>query len=170
MKQALFSLLIFCFFIASKTSAQTNFEKDGIKLTCPSGWKITEEEDLNGAGYYLAIEKNGLNSSGTFILVWINDTQEPKDFLESYKDQLKSNPDLDEANLIFSTESIKAFNGIRAISMSYSLALFEVKHKGIIYAFNANKKTICLVKQEALEDEADNRVGFNIIEKSFSAK
>lgn len=49
-----------------------NFFKDGVSFTCPSNWSVTEQEDLDGVGYYLSVEKTGLNASGLLTITWIN--------------------------------------------------------------------------------------------------
>ena len=58
----LFAILLLA--ISISATAQT-FNKQSISFTLPSGWEVTEEEDISkGEGYYLSAEKTGHDASG----------------------------------------------------------------------------------------------------------
>ena len=72
MKNAALLLLFLFITFSCKESIETKFEKDGVSLTCPQGWKITDQENFDDEGYYLSIEKDGFDSSGLFSITWVN--------------------------------------------------------------------------------------------------
>lgn len=161
------SLLFSC---SSPPSKEVKFDKSGVAFTCPDGWKITEEDSLDGDGYYLACEKDGLVSSGLFTLTWVNDTVALEEMMEVYQDELKNNVIFKNTNISFSAASDGKFNTYPAIISTYELTLLGDKTEGTMYCFYGNGKTIGLVKQQSLEDDSKNKKGFEIIENSFNTK
>lgn len=161
------SLLFSC---SSAPSIETKFEKSGVSFTCPDGWKITEEDGLDGDGYYLACEKDGVISSGLFTLTWVNDTVPLEEMMEVYQDELKNNVIFKNTNIKFSPSTEGEFNNYQTLQSSYNLTLLGDKTEGTMYCFYGNGKTIGLVKQQSLEDDSKNKQGFEIIETSFISK
>jgi len=168
MKHILFTVLIFSVLISCKESPETKFEKYGISLTCPTGWKITDEENLDNQGYYIAIEKDGFNSSGLVAVTWVNDSLDLYSWLEIFQDELKNNIVYKYSNLIFETPTRNEFNKSSSIAAAFKVSIIGVKHEGIIHVFYGNDKTIAVLIQEAVEDKAKNKTGFDIIERSFT--
>lgn len=41
-----------------------DFSRDGVSLSYPPDWKITEQGEIEGEGYYLCIETTGFRNSG----------------------------------------------------------------------------------------------------------
>ena len=167
MKNFLISILILFTCSSCQETPQAKFEKDGISLTSPKGWKITDEGNIEDQGYFLSIEKDGLNSSGLITLSWVIGEFDLNEWIEIYKDELKNNLVYRNSNLSFSNEKQDKFNGITTTSLEYSVSLFGLKHEGIIHFFYENNKTFALLKQEAIEDKIKNKNGFELIERSF---
>lgn len=161
------SLLFSC---SAPPSKEAKFEKSGVSFTCPAGWKITEEDSLDGDGYYLACEKDGLVSSGLFTLTWVNDTVELEEMMKIYQDELKNNVIFKNTNISFSASTDGKYNNYEAIRSTYNLTLLGDKTEGIMYCFYGNGKTIGLVKQQSLEDDSKNKEGFETIETTFTSK
>lgn len=161
------SLLFSC---SSPPSKEVKFEKSGISFTCPDGWKITEEDSLDGDGYYLACEKDGVISSGLFTLTWVNDTVALEEMMTVYQDELKNNVIFKNTNIKFGPSTEGEFNNYQTLQSSYNLTLLGDKTEGTMYCFYGNGKTIGLVKQQSLEDDSKNKQGFEIIETSFLSK
>jgi hypothetical protein len=64
-----------------------DFSKDAISLRLPLNWNITEQDDLDGDGYYLAIEKKGIDTSGLLTITWINGVLDSHEYLEIIKEE-----------------------------------------------------------------------------------
>lgn len=172
MKNLLFILIpIFLLFsCSSPKSPEAKFEKSGVSFTCPDGWKITEEDSLDGDGYYLACEKDGVISSGLFTLTWVNDTVALEEMMEVYQDELKNNVIFKNTNIEFSPSTEGEFNNYQTLQSTYNLTLLGDKTEGTMHCFYGNGKTIGLVKQQSLEDDSKNKEGFKIIENTFLSK
>ncbi|WP_282113833.1 hypothetical protein [Maribacter stanieri] len=71
MKTSLFFIAsLFLLLYAYGESKTLNFERDGISLTTPKEWEITEQENKDDQGY-LSIEKDGFDSSGFITMTWL---------------------------------------------------------------------------------------------------
>ena len=145
-----------------------NFLRDGVSFTYPSGWSITEQEDLDGAGYYLSVEKAGFDASGLITLTWINGVLDSRDYLEIIQEEYKNQKLLN--GLEFQSARDDSFNGIQSISCDFKFNTFGVKHRGVIYVFVRGENTYSIIKQEAIEDISNNKNGFELIEGSFKVE
>lgn len=167
MKNYFIPILILFSYNSCQETPQAEFEKDGISLTSPKGWKITDEENLDDQGYYLSIEKDGPNSSGLITLSWVNGEIDLDKWKSIYKNELKSNIIYRNSNLRFAKENQDKFNDINTTSVVFTVSIFGLKHEGIIHFFYESDKTFALLKQEAFEDKIKNKNGFEFIEHSF---
>jgi hypothetical protein len=150
--------------------AETPFNKAGISFTVPNEWKITEEEDLDGQGYYLACEKEGANSSGLVTISIINERKDLEETANQYAEALKTNFTAKKANPTMSAAKAAVFNGIASKSVDYTLTLLEIPHEGRIYSFYCGQKTVTVMVQEAVEDKEVNKAGIAKITSSFACK
>lgn len=162
----LLSILITC--NACQETPEAKFERDGVTLTSPKGWEITDEENLDGEGYYLSIEKDGLNSSGFISVSWINGELDMEQWISIYRDELQNNIIYKNSNFVFGTRSESTYNGINTTSLNYTVSVIGVDHRGVMHFFYEKEKTFALLTQEAIEDIAKNKKGFQLIEESFS--
>lgn len=164
-----FLILLFILFAhnSCQEASETEFKKDGISLTSPKGWKITDQENLDDQGYYLSIEKEGLNSSGLISISWINGELDLKEWINMYKDELRNNIIYKNSNLIFEKENKSMFNNINTTSLNFSTSLLGINHEGNIHFFYEKGRTFAILKQEAIEDQVKNKHGFKLIEQSF---
>ena len=154
----------------SKPSPEVKFEKLGVAFTCPEGWKVTDEEDIDGEGYYLTIEKDGFDASGLLTVSWTNDSLDLEEILDIYQEELENNVIYQNTNLAFDQTNETTFSKIPAQSRKYQVSLLGVAHEGYLYAFYGKNRTFAIIKQEAIEDQAKNQKGFEIIEGSFKSK
>lgn len=166
MRNILF-LIIVLFISSCQESPEAKFEKDGVSFISPEGWEVTEEENLDNEGYYLAIERDGFNSSGLITITWANYEIDLDEWLNVYVDDLKSNIIYKNSNISFSNVIESEFSEISTKTISFKVSIVGVKHEGVISAFYANNRTFSILKQEAIEDKLDNKKGFDLIEKSF---
>ncbi len=166
MKNFLYFVLILIFLSSCKETPETKFKKDGISLTCPKGWAITEEEKVDD-GYYLAIEKDGIYSSGIVTISWANNDVDLSVWLELIKQEFVSNPVYKNSDLEFSENFETNYNGINSISVKFTATILKLKHEGMLHVFNKNGKSVFVLEQVAVDDKIKNKNGFKIIEQSF---
>lgn len=156
------------------TSCQKNpeskFEQDGISMTIPLGWEISEEENIGDQGYYLSIQKQGFNSSAMIAMNWVKGEISYDSWVEIYQEILESNIIYRNANLELGELKDTSFNNIESKYVKVDFSLLGLKHQAIIYFIRQNGKSITIMKQEALEDMDENRKGFKKIESSFKVK
>lgn len=164
-------IIVFLIVAASGCGTQAPggvFLRDGVSFTYPSGWSITEQEDLDGAGYFLSVEKAGFDASGLVAVTWINGILDPQDYLEIIQEEYKNQKILN--GLEFQLARHDSFNGIQSISCDFKFNTLGVKHSGVIYVFVRGKNTYSIIKQEAIEDISKNRNGFELIEGTFKVE
>lgn len=136
---------------------------DGVSINYSSDW-ILESEDLDGEGYYISIEKKGLDSSGLYQLYWVNGIENPEALLEDQKREFSNEPVF--SGIRFSDNYTTYYNKFDAISSEYKVALLEIE--GQITAFINNNKGFVIITQQDYDSDSENKEGFDIIEKSFS--
>jgi hypothetical protein len=146
---------------------EQKFTHSGVSFNIPTGWKITDQEEMEGTGYYLSCEKEGENSSGIVTVTWVNDSSDLEATVEAYSSAIKDNYILKKANPKFSPTVKRRFNGRAAIGMDYTMTLSKIPHEGHIYCFYGKGKTITVMVQEALEDKAVNKPGIDEIVASL---
>ncbi|QWX85408.1 hypothetical protein H0I23_07135 [Cellulophaga sp. HaHaR_3_176] len=167
MKNALILLLVLFAFSSCQNTPEEKFENEGVSFISPEGWEIADEENLDDIGYYLSIEKDGMNSSGLIAITWLNKEIEVIDWMNIHKDEMNNNILYKNSDLIFEKELEGNFNDFNTTYLKYTLKLLGVKHEGAIHFFKAKGKTFSILIQEAIEDKASNKSGFELVEKSF---
>ena len=170
MKNLLFLILSSVIFFSCNESPETKFEKDGVSFICPQGWAITDQEDLDGDGYYISIEKDGFNSSGLAIISWFDNFEDHlsfEDHLRFWEEGLKEELTLDASNIIFGDYYDNTFNNSRSMSKNYTFNFLGIPHDGTINIIHSGDKKISVVFQGAIEDKAKNKKGFEMIENNF---
>ena len=163
---ASFTILLF---LASSciVSPPVKVNLEGVSFTCPEGWKITDHENYFGFGNYIAIEKDGFKSSGIISYTWLNSESDLDDYLTELKVELKSSLFFRKSDLSFGEAYESSYNYLDTKTVDYHFTLFKVEHKGIIYLANEAGKTICILKQEAIQDSQENKAGYDKLERSF---
>jgi len=174
MKNILFLFLIFTcvIFFSCNESPETNFEKNGVSLICPEGWAITDQEDFDGEGYYLAIEKDGVNSSGIATISWVNNFDIINFNFEEHLNYFKETL-LEEAsflNITFSDYYENTFSNLSSMSSNYTFSLLGLDHEGTLNVFYSGNKIFYINFQEAIEDKLKNKNGFGIINRNFKSE
>lgn len=168
--QIIYGLLLISVLSCKQETPEFKFEKEGVSFTCPAGWNISEEENIDDMGYYLSVEKDGFNSSGLVSITWVSDSLVLQDYIELYKDELRNNIIYKNSNLNFQPSKISEFNTISSNSAQFEVSILGLKHEGEIITFYGPNKTFVIFRQEAIEDRLKNHLGFEIIEKSFVTK
>jgi hypothetical protein len=170
MRNIIFILSILGLAFSCTEATETKFEREGVSLTCPKGWKITEQENIEDQGFYLSMEKEGLDASGLVSISWVNNELALEDWLDIYREELANNIIYKNSNLTFSDPYEAEYNGLPSQAMTFTVSIIGLKHEGIVHAFYGADKTIAVLRQEAIEDSAENKEGFASIESSFTIK
>jgi len=171
MKTLLLSFSILFFFISCKQeSPASTFQKDGVSLKIPQGWKITDEDAFDDFGYYLAIEKDGFDSSGLMTITWVKDSLDLKTSVTAQQNEMRDISVYEKANLKFESIASGSFNGITTSDSNFTMSMMGVDHIGEIQSFYERGKTFTILKQEAVEDVSDNASGYLAIEKGFNTQ
>lgn len=168
MRIALFFLVSLLFF-SCKESPETKFEKDGISFTCPAGWKITDQEGFDEQGYYLAIQKDGINASGFISVTWVNGEIDLEEWMNIYKDELSNNFIYKNSNVSFGEPYPETFQDTDCLALDFTATILGMKHEGLIRVFYTEDKTVAILNQQAEEDKEKNEPGFEAFENSFRA-
>ena len=156
-------LIILCSCGTDKTGG--DFSKDGVSFTYPSGWNIEEQNDIDGAGYYLSVNKSGFNTSGVLTLTWIERKLDEDTYLEIIQEGFNEEEVL--SDLEFQSAKEDDFNGIPALSCNYTFNTLGIEHQGIVYVFLKGERTYSVIEQEAVYDVSKNKEGFDTIESTF---
>jgi len=166
------SLKIFLAFVFLLLGAASWAGEDAARITVfglsfdrPAGWEVTETQDY-GPSKYISVEKKGYNSSGLVIITFTDRNSKPREYLEVHQKSFLNQKIMKE--LVFSEAKEEYYGKHKGIASSYTFQIASVKHAGKIYVFNTNGMTVSVVHQEAIEDHAANRPGFETIMKSLS--
>lgn len=150
---------------------EKRFIKDGLSFNYPNSWIISEEEDLNGMGYYVAVEKKGVDESGLFIVVWANQEVPVKDEIIETQNSYRLHKDFQNVKFepIIGT-SLNEYEPYTFSCNGYFTYLNELKHKIVINVFHSKGKTFRVIQQEAMEDSSKNEKDFNTIISSLKVE
>ena len=161
---------LFLFITSCSESKPAKFERDGVSITSPTGWGITDEENIDDLGYYLSVEKDGFDSSGIITITWVNGEMDLNEWVYIYKEELENNIIYKNSNLNFKSVSEDSFNDINSTSLKFTASILGLDHEGNIHFFYKGDKTFAILIQQAIEDNTENKSGFDLIEKSFSVE
>ena len=170
MKNVLLLTILFLAVSSCEEPKQTKFDKMGVSFTCPKGWSITDQESIEGQGYYLAAEKDGFTSSGLVTFSWIDGEFNLNEWLKVNKETLGENFVMQNADIKFGDVEYDKYNGIQTLSMTFTASLLGVDHEGKLQVFHKSNKTFATLSQGAIEDRSENKDGFAGIEGSFKVE
>lgn len=158
---------IFCLsvlLLSCSSSKETPTEIYDLSFTCPAGWSISEQEDY-GSSKYISIEKSGISSSGIAMITYADEDVELVDFLDIYKESLAGQKVL--SDIKFKEAKETSYGQYAGLVCEYTVSILSVAHEGRLYVFHANGKTACITEQEATEDKAKNKDGFEKIKETL---
>lgn len=141
------------------------FSRNGVSFSYASNWSVTEQESIEGGGYYLAVEKDGFTSSGLVTVTWINEEISAYEYIEIIQAEYRGMKVFD--NIVFKPNVQDSYNGISCVSCKFTVSVLGVKHRGVVYSFYRQGKSFLIVHQEAIEDITVNRAGFDLISSTF---
>lgn len=160
-----FVCLIFINAGCTKTSPEKPFSQFGVSFTCPSGWEIDEASEM-APGYYISIEKTGMNSSGIVSIMIAEEEIDLNVYLSAFQEGISSQSLYSQLNM---SETVEGKCGeYPGICAHYTASIMKLPHEGRMYAFSTNGKTIYVLEQEATEDKKENAAGFKTIRESLT--
>jgi hypothetical protein len=162
-------LLSVLLFGACSESKETPFSQFGISFTCPAGWIVSDSQEYgDGVGCYIAVEKEGISSSGilTIATAELDDSGDLSTSLSSYQDFIKGQS-LYSA-LKFEGEKETDYGKYKGLSAKYTANIMGLPHEGRMFVFAVDDKVYCVTEQEATEDKKKNEAGFKTLKESLS--
>lgn len=154
-------------FVSCKPSPAVKYNNEGISFVCPTGWKITDDESYYGLGHYLAIEKDGWGSSGILTLTWLDGESDPESYLNDLKSDLKNNIIYRKSDMSFGEHYESKYNNLTSLAVDFTVTTLGIAHQGKIHTINIGGRSVTIIIQEATEDAAINKAGFEKLESSF---
>ena len=155
------------FFLANAVQAQkASFDQWGIAFDFPKDWKVTDQEDFGGNNYYLAVEKNGNDASGLFMITITPNKIDLEEHIKSFQENISASIPGAKTGAVKSG----SFGSYTGAMSDYTFSLLGIDHQAVMYCFYVNDKTVLVVTQEANEDHNENEQGFEQIEKSLRIK
>lgn len=147
---------------------EKRFESKTFNFNYSEDWNISDSEEIEKGIYYVAVEKNGFDSSGLMTIVSFDELIDLDELIKMNIEQLQNNPVINNSNF----DLIKDNNFNRNVSRSsnFNFTTMGIKHIGIIYAFSSETNSVVILKQEAIEDKKENSQGYETIKRSFEIK
>lgn len=164
-------LLILFFTISScKESPETIYDKNGVYFISPKGWEITQDIKSDYGLRFIAIEKDGVVSTGQINIFIDNSDAELSYQLKWIENIVKESKLFDFTKVRFGESIYTKYKNYSALSSKFNMITWDLNMEGIIYCFDEKEKLICVLYQGAVEDREINALGLKIFEDSFEVK
>jgi len=161
-------ILLSAFFLAcSETEKKKTFSKKGVFFICPEGWKITDEDTIEGGGQSVTLENKDFTGSGLISINWVKDSMEMESWYTSFQESFKDNPIYSSVDLTFNKSIETKYKDYPGILGTYQFRILNVHHDGKFYLVYGKDKTVNILLQEAEEDHRENEQGFFEFKKSL---
>jgi len=155
-------------FSSCQETPERKFEREGVHITSPAGWKITNEKNMQNVGYSLRIEKEGFPKSGFISFSWIEGDIGTQKSIAMLKKPMINNVIYKNSNLEFGQERKGHYHDYEATTVPFRFTLLGDEFHGQIYCFYELGKTFTIFKQEPVLDIVQNESGFDFIEQNFN--
>ncbi len=136
-----------------------DFEYEGIGFQLPGNWKTKTEELTPGAAYYIGCEKKG-RGADILAISFVKDSVKPETMLDNCLEGLRSQSNFGANSVV--TGKLGDYD---CISADYSFSVLGTNFYGTARAFNAEGKTVLVIKQS--DTEGRLKRNFTIPENSF---
>lgn len=166
MKKNIYILFTLILIFGCKDSEQTYYENNGVRFTCPNGWKI-EDKDEGEDYFFVTMQKDGLTSSGTIRVSCIYDSIDNKSLIQELQNNFKSNTIYKDLEIQFDSISTYKYNNIDCIQTPFKFDWWGDIDQGKYMIFNGRNKTIAVLIQEAAKHHDINKFDFKLFEESF---
>lgn len=141
--------------------------RDYFSFTCPSGWRITGEDDYVYS-HIISAEKAGSSSSGIVLITLMDaelDIHEMKEMMqESLEEQGVFN------DLVFADLAAGNYGKYRCERYGYTGSVLGLKHEAIVFYFTAGDWHYFICQQQTVDDREVNQPGFDRIESTFDVR
>jgi hypothetical protein len=163
MKKTLLLVLVASFLVAAK--GDSTFNGHGLSFLVPKGWKIKSVKDF-GTHHIIDVRKRGFSSSGLAVITVFHEEMDAEvvlyEMLSSFGEVALYK------NFTYTEAMVMPYGSHDAVAALFGMTVFTIPHTGILYAFQKNGKTLCIVQQEADEDHEKNAAGFKAIQENFA--
>ena len=177
-----FSVLNFpfqCLFLAAAALASCGspqaegpkkYNQRGISFQYPGDWSADDAEKVGETAVSVTCQKDGFDDSGLMTIACFNDSLALEDVQQVYRNQLDSTSLYKLAGVKFSVNQAGHFGRHETLQSRFTMSMLGVPHTGSLDAFYYKNHTFMVLKQEADEDTAKNKVGFALITKTLNVK
>lgn len=141
-----------------------------VSFSCPAGWQTDAAEHVDSSACTVSCEKNGFSNSGVASISWFADSLDQEELQGIFRQQLRSSSVYKTASIRFEPVQAGDYGGRPAQVGRFSFSLLGVAHAGAIYTFWQPGHTFALLTQQALEDSAANRAGFQGLAQSLQCR
>ena len=166
MRRFYFLIFLSFLFFSCQESKKVDFKKDGLRFTCPDGWKIESEDEADNH-FSLTMQKDGLTSSGMIRINCINDSIDDVKLINHLRNSFKDNSMYKKLTIDFDTITTGSYNGIDCIESSFAFDWWGEVDQGRYRVLHGRNKTISILVQEAAKHAELNRADFELFERSF---
>lgn len=161
----LFIILLFTT-VSFSTQAQQKFDQWSVSFNYPSDWHITDQEEVAEGSYYLSVEKKGADASGLLVFNLVEGRLEAEDALDTFQQNFEQRI----SGIKFQKTTAGSFGPHKAQYRAFTFSIMGLEHQGAMYCIKTSSRTLTMIVQEAVEDEAENRGGFQMISESLRIK
>lgn len=165
---ALLLLATSCQLEASQAPSPRHY--GAVSFSCPAGWHTDAAEHTDSAACSVSCSKTGFNTSGLVSMSWFTDSLDQEKLQGIFRQQLRSSPVYKTASIHFEPVQPGSYGNRPAQVGSFSFSLLGVAHAGAIYTFWQPGHTFAVLTQQALEDSAANRAGFQLLAQSLQCR
>lgn len=155
-------LILFLPLASCKKQPDKELSYEGISFKYPSYWKVKTEKGAEGGVYIDAEERF---SSETIFFVSVSPFEiDHEEMLENYFSKLSQDFDVTKE-----PATSGKFGQYRSSSVKYTMSKNREKAYGIIYAFDAEERTVLIIKQSNREYELKHEK-YKLMEDSFKVE
>ena len=152
---------------SQKTEA---FSQHGITFQHPGNWSADDAEKIGSTAVSVTCQKNGFDESGLVTIACFNDSLDLSNVQSVYRNQLDSTSLYKLAGVKFSPLHPGHFGQHETLQSQFTMSILSVRHTGWLDAFYYKNHTLMVLRQQADEDSAKNKVGFALITKTLEIK
>ncbi|MDU1889765.1 MAG: hypothetical protein E6767_03665 [Dysgonomonas sp.] len=135
----------------------------GVSFNYPYTWKNESGELDNNAFYMLA--ENRFSKDNFFLVYFTTEKDGKEDVVESFFESLSDGG----YDIVKESTQIGKFREYDCKYINYKLTMMFEKLYGIIYSFDAEGRSFCIVKQSGEESDLKDEK-FNAMENSFDVQ
>lgn len=166
-KNLLLLILLMNGMACEKESKGELYSAHGISFQIPEGWTHAETP-MDGSGVFIMLEKGGLDESGFYSIGILDEKVSTTAQIDMMKERMDQNLSIQDIQVNYSKTQEESFNGIAAVSCQFDYTNEALKFDGLLKAFHCGEKTVYILQQEEVEDQAKNKEGLKLLKETFA--